>query len=190
MEDELNLLWSGPYSWPDFEATNGLPGLPVFGGVYLQTAEYEGGYLIYCAGVTGRPFRERFIEHTKCYLAGEYTVLDITALQQGRRAEIWHGWGYARAHRAEFAARQAEICAAANQQMAGFRLFVAPVGDRRIRERLEAAIMNCLYAAPPPLCEVPDRGMMLSPRRPGEAPITVANRCDSQLHGLSDHLPI
>lgn len=136
MGNELNLSCSGPYSWPDFEPTNGLPALPAFGGVYLQTAEYGGGYLIYCAGVTGRPFRERFIEHKRCYMAGEYTVLDITALQQGRRAEIWHGWGYARAHRAEFAARQAEIRAAANQQMAGFRLFVAPVDDRRNRDRL------------------------------------------------------
>jgi len=56
MGDELDLSWSGPYSWLDFEATNGLPALPAFGGVYLQTAEYGGGYLMYCAGVTSRPF--------------------------------------------------------------------------------------------------------------------------------------
>jgi len=69
--DELNLSWSGPYSWSDFEATNGLPALPAFGGVYLQTVEYRGGYLIYYTGLTGWPVRERFVEHAKCYLAGE-----------------------------------------------------------------------------------------------------------------------
>jgi len=52
---------------------NGLPALPACGGVYLQTAEYGGGFLIYCAEVTSRPFRERFNEHTKCYLAGEFS---------------------------------------------------------------------------------------------------------------------
>src|SRR6516165_2904207 len=61
--DELDLSWSGPYSSPDFAATDGSPALPTaFGGVYLQAAECGGGYLIYCAGITGRPFRERFVE--------------------------------------------------------------------------------------------------------------------------------
>jgi len=120
MNDELSLPWSGPYSWPDYEATNGLPVLPTFPGVYLWTAKYESGYLIYCAGITGRPFRKRFEEHTECYLAGCYTVLDIAALQQGQRCEVWHGWGYARSHREQFAERQSEIVAAAKLQMAAF----------------------------------------------------------------------
>lgn len=189
-EPNLELSWAGPYSWPKFEAKNGLPELPAHPGVYLQTAEYESGYLIYCAGITGRPFCRRFSEHTKCYLAGGYTVLDIAMLQRGWRQEIWHGWGYARSHRAEFAEREVEIRAAAKRQMAGFRVFVAHVDDRRVRERLEAAIMHCLYLVPSALCLIPDRGMRLSPRRPSEVPITLSNACDSRLYGLPDQLSI
>jgi hypothetical protein len=187
---ELHLLWSGPYSWPDFEAINGLPALPAFPGVYLNGADYKSGYLICSAGITGRPFHKRFREHTKCFLNGDYTVLEVPALQQGRRCEVWHGWGYARAHRAEFVARQREIRDAAKRHMAAHRLFVAHVEERRIRERIEAAIMKCLYALPPPLCDVPDRGMMLAPGRPNEAAITVCNTCSGELWGLPEQLSI
>jgi hypothetical protein len=128
--------------------------------------------------------------HTKCFLAGDYTVLDVAALNQGQRCEVWHGWGYARTHRAQFAERRSEIRDASNRQMASFRVFVAHAEDRRIRERIEAAIIHCLYAAPPPLCDLPDRGMMLSPRRESEEPIIVWNVCGSKLYGLPEYLPI
>src|SRR5205085_2050292 len=134
---EMRLSWSGPYSWPGFEETNGLPALPAFPGVYLWTAEYQDGYLIYVAGITGRQFRQRFRQHTPNYLAGEYTVLDILEMQAGRRTEIWHGWGWTEAKRAQFAERQTEIREAAKRQMAGFRIFVANMEDQRVRARLE-----------------------------------------------------
>lgn len=192
MSGELNLelSWAGPYSWPKFEAKNGLPELPAHSGVYLQTAEYESGYLIYSAGITGWPFRKRFSEHTRFFLNGDYTVLDIAMLQRGWRHEIWHGWGCARSHRAEFVERESEIRGAAKRQMAGFRLFVAQVDNKRVRERLETAIMHCLYLVPSALCLIPDRGMRLWPRRPSEVPITVSNACSSQLYGLPDQLSI
>jgi hypothetical protein len=119
--------------------------------------------IVDAAGITGRSFRERFREHTPKYFIGEYTVLDISDMQTGRRSEVWHGWGWTPAKRAEFAERQTEIREAARRQLAGFRVFVAKVDDRRVRVRLEAAIMGSLYLAPPPLCDLPDRGMSLSP---------------------------
>src|ERR1700693_5460867 len=103
---ELDLSWSGPYSWPEFEENNGLPKLPTLPGVYLWTVEYLGGYLIYAAGITGRSFRKRLREHTPKFLAGEYTVLDISDMQGGRRSELWHGWGWTSAKRVQFAERQ------------------------------------------------------------------------------------
>ena len=50
--------------------------------------------------------------------------------------------------------------------------FPADVGTPlRFLERILAAVMNRLYAQPPPFCDVPDRGMMLAPRRPSEEPM-------------------
>ena len=81
-------FWDGPFSWPQFEEQNGLPGLPWKPGVYLQTFEYRDGYLIYAAGITRRPVPVRFREHTRHYMNGEYNVLDPSAAEQGIRAEI------------------------------------------------------------------------------------------------------
>ena len=57
-------------------------------------------------------------------------------------SEIWHGWGEARKpeRQAEWRARKDELQAAAKQNMAAHRIFVAKVDSKRIRERLEAAI--------------------------------------------------
>ena len=118
-------------------------------------------------------------------------------MKNGRRKEIWHGaewagwrWAERPERRTEYATRQDEISAAANLQLRTFRVFAAQVDDRRIRERIEAAVMNCLYAASVPMCDVPDRGMRLTPRRSDEEPIAMQNVCAGKLHGLPERLSI
>ncbi|MCS7069355.1 MAG: hypothetical protein NZN28_12110, partial [Meiothermus sp.] len=101
---QLTLRWQGPYAWPGYEAPSGLPALPPVPGVYLQTFEYQGAYLIYLVGLSRRPLTARFREHRRHYRAGQYNVLEVAAIQQGQRREVWHGWGYARAHPEEFEA--------------------------------------------------------------------------------------
>jgi hypothetical protein len=123
----MQVSWLGPYSWPGFEEINGLSALPAFPGVYLWTVDHLSGYLIYAAGLTRRRFRVRFNEHTGRYLAGQYTVLDISDMQLGRRSEVWHGWGWIPEKHAQFTERQTEIREAAKRQLAGFRVFVANV---------------------------------------------------------------
>jgi hypothetical protein len=162
--------------------------LPNHSGVYLLTFEYQSGYIVYAAGLTRRWFRRRFSEHTRRYLSGDYTILDVAQANLGLRAEVWHGWGWTPAKRAAFAERRTDIEAAARRQLAEFRVFVTEVDlPERTPERLEAAIMNSLYAQAAPL---PDPGMQLSPRRNGEAPIFVVNACAEKLHGLPDRLGI
>jgi hypothetical protein len=188
---KIEFEWTGPYSWPRYETENGLPQLPAHTGVYLQTTDYLEGYIIYASGLTRRPFRKRFTEHTRKYLRGDYTVLDIASLRAGIREEIWHGWGWTDGKRAEFAARQREIFVAAERQLAGFRIFVADVPtDERIPERLEAAVMGYLYEASSPFCDIPDRGMQLSPRWQSERPLTARAACSARLHGLPETLVI
>jgi hypothetical protein len=101
-----------------------------------------------------------------------YTVSDVAQLKSGVRSEIWHGWGWTVAKRAEFAMRRSEIEEAALRQLAACRVFVTNVDPQgRVPERLEAAIVNSLCAAPAPFCDVPDKGMMLAPKWDSEEPI-------------------
>ena len=191
-ETTIEVTWDGPYGWPAFESKNSLPPIPKTSGVYLQTFNYQGGYLIYSAGLTRRPVPTRFREHTRHYMNGEYNVLDIAAAQQGIRKEIWHGWGHAREHQAEFEERKSIILDAVREQLTGFCIFVADMGGApRILERLEASIMNNLwYKQPPPICDIPDRGMQLSARWNSENPIIIKNNCAAILHGLPTFLEI
>lgn len=192
--ETIEITWDGPCSWPGHESENGLNPIPRIPGVYLQTFEYQQGYLIYAAGITQRPVPVRFREHTQNYLDGKYTVLDIAAAQQGVRKEIWHGWHYEREHRDEFEERKSILVEAVHRQLAAFRIFVADLGERgkekRILERLEAAIMLSLYEQPPPICDIPDRGMHLAPRWDSERPIHIKSSCHSVLLGLPHCLQI
>ncbi len=185
METTIEVIWNGPFGWPSYENQNNLDPIPSLTGVYLQTFEYQDGYLIYAAGITRRPIPVRFNEHTRKYMNGEYTVLDIDAAQRGIRKEIWHGWGYARKHRSEFEEQKSTILDAARKQLEGLRIFVANVETAsRLCERIEASVMNTLYEQPSPFCDIPDRGMQLAPRLDSEMPIIIKNSCDGILHGL------
>ena len=187
----INVLWTGPYSWPKFESKTRLSPIPKHSGAYLMTFEYLNGYLIYAAGITRRPVPTRFREHTQKYLSGDYNILDVAAVKQGKRKEIWHGWGWSPEKRVEFENRKQVILDAANAQLEGFRIFVADIGNQpRILERLEASIMNWLDEQPPPFCDIPDKGMMLSRRWETESVIVAINKCAATLHRLPDRLEI
>ncbi len=185
------LTWKGPFSWPNFEEENFLPELPKHSGLYLQCFEYQKGYLIYAAGLTRRLVSTRFKEHTRKYLSGDYTILDLEAAQHGVRKEIWHGWGWTQEKRAEFEEKKQDIIRFATKQLAGFRIFVAEVPtEPRILERLEASIMNTLYTQPEPFCNIPDRGMMLAPKWETEEAVTTTNQCENLIYGLPKSLII
>jgi|ERR1022692_3866521 hypothetical protein len=182
----MEIEWVGPYGWPKFEGD--LQRLPELPGVYLLTVEYQKGYLIYSAGITRRPMPERFREHTREYMNGVYNVLDISAMQNGIKKQVWHGfWMRKRSpeKESEFVSRRFVIEDAVRKQLAGFRVFVANIGTKpRILERLEAAIMKNLYNQPTPFCDIPDRGMKLTKRGKSERPIVVKNKCSVTIHGL------
>ena len=159
--------------------------------MYLHTVAYKDGYLICAAGLTRRPIPARLREHTPKFLSGDYTIMDAAALQDGRREEIWHGWGWSPEKRVDFRKRKDTILDAASKQLAAYRVFVADVDPRpRILERLEGAIWNLLYALPKPFCDIPDRGVMIAQRKESEDPILVRNRCAELLHGLPAELEI
>ena len=180
----IEVTWEGPYSWPKFESENNLSSIPKKPSVYLQTFQYQDGYLIYATGITRRPIPTRFGEHTRHYMNGEYNVLGITAAQKGIRNEIWSGWGYARKHRDEFAERKKIILDSVYKQLTGFRIFITDIG-------IEPRILDGLrHKKPSPICDIPDRGMQLSPRWDSGNTILIKNNCTAIIHGLPDFLEI
>lgn len=190
-------MWEGPFTWPKFDS----PTAASFNllsvdarGIYLWAFEYSDGYLIYAAGITRRPFRQRLLEHTRFFLNGTYTIFDLTDIQKGIRTEIWHGfWMKKRSQEKlkDYETRREEIDEAARKQLSAFRVFVAQTPlTPRFLERLEAAIMISLYSSAGPIAAIPDRGMMLAPRWQSEQPIVVRNTVPAKLHGLPEYLAI
>jgi hypothetical protein len=193
MTSEVDLRWAGPFAWPGLPTESGMVALDKADvsrdcGVYLWTVEHRGGYLIYAAGITRRSIRVRFREHTAAYRDGVYTVFNVSALQRGVREEVWPGFWFRQRtpeKQREYERRGDEIRAALQLLLANYRIFVAPVPPvRRTLARLEAAIMGALYAASGAAGDVPDRGMALAPRWPGEPPIVVHSYSPVLLHGI------
>jgi hypothetical protein len=189
----LDLHWQGPFVWPGvgskaFADLLDDTDIAMRCGVYLWTVEHAGGYLIYAAGITRRPFGKRFREHTRAYRSGVYTVFDTASLKNGVRTKVWPGFWFksrsAEMQRA-YEARADEIRHAAADLLANYRIFVAPMPPMaRVLERIEAAIMYSLYAADGLAAVIPDRGMALAPRRRDETVICVHRISSVVLHGL------
>lgn len=181
----IEINWKGPYSWPKYESINGLPEIPKNPGIYIQAVEYNEGYLIFCAGISRRPIPTRFKEHSRSYFKGEYNIFDIDLMKQGVRKSIWQGWGWTPEKKAQFEENKEFFQNGVNNQLSNFRVFVADIGlEPRLLERLEYKVMNSLYHSEPPYCEIPDKGMMLRPRRDDEKKITVKNNCENALFGI------
>ncbi len=189
----VELVWYGPFAWPGVPQYSHLQNFATSAvakrcGVYLWTVEHGTGFLIYAAGITRRPFRERFREHSRAYRTGVYTVYDAASLMRGERKKVWPGfWFRSRAVELEqqYQAREPEITSAAMRLLSSYRVFLAPVEPTpRVLERIEAAIMSALYAAGGVVAEIPDRGMALSPRWDNEVPFLVRSTTAELIHGL------
>ncbi len=196
----VELRWQGPFAWPGMAGSRRVTGLEsaeVAGscGVYVWTVEHEGGFLVYAAGETRRPFRVRFREHTREYRSGRYTVFNAAAMKRGERKKVWPGFWYSKQRRQaleqEYSQRSSEIARALDELLSSYRVLVAPLPpERRLLQRVEGAIMAALYAAIGPAAVLPDRGMALAPRWPSEAPIRVRSISPVLIHGLPDELEV
>jgi hypothetical protein len=183
------IKWKGPFSWPGYEVNNNPDSVPDIEGIYLFTFKYKDGYLVYSAGITTST-KKRLRRHTLEYKKGNYNVLDVKAAEVGERHEIWHGWGYAKTHQEEFIERREEILKAVDEQLKSFTIFVAPLADKRLRERFEAAIMYHIYFCKEPWAELACRGMLLRGRYNAEMPIETKNISNCKLYGLPEVLEI
>lgn len=189
MIERLDLVWEGPFDWPEPRKLSPLDG---FGGVYLWTLEGNAGYVVIGIGLSN-DIRKRFLTHRLKFQRGEYDIRDIQAARRGIRKDIWPGFWFpynTDECRAEFVARQEEIFVAANEQMSATRIFAVQIADRRLQQRMEAGIVNATQKAPKPYCDLIANGMAISPRRDNEDPITVVFRSIHKFHNLPANFEI
>jgi len=186
--EDYPIFWNGPHDFPQLRCPSPLDEIS---GVYMWTVLGPSGYVCSGCGITERPIRKRMLEHRRGYLSGAYTMLDINEMRKGNRKEIWHGmWaGYDSPERkAEFLERKDELQAVAEDQMDSLQIFVAEEQDKRIQERVEAAIVSTLYEAKPPYCDLPDRGTLRMPRREDEQPLVFINQSNHHFVNLADRM--
>ena len=173
----MEIGWKGPFAVPGFEKINGLPPLVGGQGVYLINFKYDGGYIIWYGGMTGRTFRERFAQHRRNYRDGKHGLLDIGQAQQGVNSEIWAYHGERQIDQTAFELQDGR--AAVERQLAAYHLFVTDqtLPSRRLQFRLEAAILRTIDRNGTLLWDRPDwtKRWSLSPRRVNEAPILAIN---------------
>lgn len=196
---EIEVNWRGPYRWPGVDGDSRIGALEdapeaSLCGVYLWTVEYQEKHLIYAAGQTQRPFLKRLREHSTAHRNGFFTVFDMEAMRQGKREEVWHGFFTKKRspdRKEDFFRRKTEIQEAIENQLATFRVFLGPLEpEPRLLARMEAGIMDSLYAAPPPFSTIPDQGMSLSRRWASESPVVVRNVGADSFHVMPEIMQI
>jgi len=191
---QLEIIWHGPYTLYGAESNSVLTTpLSKRKGIYLWTVPIEDKYLTYYVGETGRSFATRFVEHTRDVLYGLYRVYDPNKFAQGSKILIWEGmWKPERrsSHTMlEFLNRYLELSPLFYQFLGQLRFFLAPVdAEKRIRQRIEAAIAKKLLQQHGIVGEFQDNDIRYLPKRVDEGSITVTMKSFEPILGLTSKL--
>lgn len=168
------LVFRGPYEWL------GPKEMTIYGsgwlnepGVYLWAVDVGGVFTPYYVGETNRSFADSFLQHTRAYMTGEYSVWDPEEFLQKRKVEVWGGlWRpERRGMYPDFLADFERITARTTALLKSFRILIAPYrGSERLRERAAAAIIRAIRTSDPhPLL---DENVRFRPRMPAESAVT------------------
>ena len=169
----------GPFGWPKHE--NGKVPLPSCSGVYLMAFEYGEGFIPYGIGLTSRPIRQRFMEHTRKFISGNYNILDLEAATNSERKIVWKGWGWSPEKVIKYQENKDEVVTSAISQLMATYIFVIELPKLIRMERLEAALVNHFHDYGNTLI---DKGMQLSKRWEKEDPIELRLQIKSMIYGL------
>lgn len=191
---ERNVVdFAGPFSWPGTDLAPSIFTADVGrkSGVYLWTVRLDHGELVYYVGQTGRSFARRMLEHYREHTSGGYHLYEPEEFSRGRKVPLWSGlYGPGREESIMvFMRRFGEFAQVIADLAFVYRFWVAPLScEGRLRERIEAAIANHLYAQPGAVGEFQDRGIRYHARYSDEEPVQIAIRCAAHLIGLPDTL--
>jgi hypothetical protein len=161
----MNISFIGPFSWADASRA---PEASEF-GIYLWTVPLQSGHLVYYVGETGVSFSDRLREHNRDFFAARHCIYKAAEFARGEKAKLWQGfWGPGRKPEAECRANRERFSKSAQEMLSVLQVFLAPFKtDKRIRQRIEGAILKSLYAVPGTFML---EGVIGQPRRNGEEP--------------------
>ena len=192
MSSKLVVRFQGPFSWCDGDRCIFTSPLGKRRGVYLWTVEYyRGGDLVYYVGETGRQFSKRMLEHFQEHMSGGYHLYEPGEFRRGNKVMLWPGrydpaW---RTTAGEFLERFRVLAGAVEELARMYRFWLAPLEvERRLRERIEAAIAEHLYAQPGVVGGFQDEGIRYRGRREGEEPIEIVFEAEGEILGLPEVL--
>ena len=148
---DVRLEWQGPYAWragkwpPLAEAPESRQG-----GLYLWTVPTPSGYLVHYVGQTERGFAARHFQHLQAYLTGSYSIHNPEKFREGRREQIYRGYGYRSGWTPvfDFAECAGSLLPHIVAMLDSMALFLAPLTLATRSQRLiEAAIIQLLYSS-------------------------------------------
>lgn len=192
----VELSFGSPCAWIRQRGIPGIEDAPEAGnsGIYLWTVETSIGELVYYVGETGRSFAARMQEHLVQQLAGMYHIYEPEPFRNGVKQALWTG-GYGRTKEPSGIVGFVQSLPTMAPGLAGyvrlmrFRL-AALDADKRVRERIEAALALHLKNQPDPIGSFQEDGVRYVPRRSHEAPILIACRSDGSVLGLPASLEV
>ncbi len=188
MSSKLEVGFRGPFTWCDGDASIFTTELGERSGVYLWTVEYYlGGDLVYYVGETGRRFSTRMLEHFREHMSGGYHLYEPDRFRRGDKVMLWPGRydSGSRTTVGEFLERFGGLGGAIEELARMYRFWLAPLDvERRLRERIEAAIAGYLYRQPGVVGEFQDKGIRYRGRREGEEGIEVVLEAEGEILGL------
>lgn len=198
--ETLELQWRGPFRFVGIGSDVIFNRLEAkLGGVYLWTIPLEGQYLTHYVGQTGG-FAKRFRESEQWYRGGLQKIYDSGEFAMGilKKPYLMEGY-YGRdpkiksARKVEFTRRAKELEPHLQKMKSLIHFFVAPVEEKRLRERIEAAIYYRLSGSPGKIRLFLEEGVKnyygMRPER-GEVPIIVKMRFPQQIMGLDREMDI
>lgn len=189
----LRLQFYGPYSWIAQEDAPSIfeTELGKKAGVYLWTIAVDNTDLIYYVGQTQRSFTARMLEHFKEHASGGYHLYKPEDFVIGVKTVVWPGrYDVERKTTVEeFLQSYHSLWKCIKDLARLYRFWVAPLdGQRRLVERIEAAISDCLYKQSGLIGEFQDKGIRYRPRRHDEEPVEVSIEANKKIAGLPHDL--
>ena len=135
---------------------------------------------------------EVYQTHIREYKKGSYTIIDLYALENFERKEIWHGWDLAKSEDSKkyFKKHGEYYSNTIDRQLYSYRVFISEIVDVRKRERIEAALMLNAYQSYERWADLVPRGMSLKGRFNCEIPIIIKNKCHTNIIGIPDKIEI
>jgi len=188
---DIVLNWTGPFSFTS-EVERSLLQNPEgeHSGIYCWGVRTHGGLLPHYVGETGSSFARRHVEHFEEYARGTYSTRDADAFTAGREiilfeGPLWkkEGWRL----KQPFIDNFAELSSQVAKTLDLIELYVAPLeAERRIRRRIEGAIVDVFYSLPEEHLGLFPLGLRVWRRQPSEAAIRVTNLEPPSILGFPD----